>query len=186
MPSTTAAKKSPAKIAAKKAPAAKKAAPAKKVAAVKAPAKKAPAKKVAAAKVEPVAAPAVAPQLFANGKPIAASQNKLSSVAYYSTKGIDESRPARCSTARLLEVLAGLGVASPGSTSWDVTLPNGILLSSRVDGDTTEVPGAAEAAARRSNRVSGPEGRRARARDRVAAVTEQIAAARAAKAARTA
>lgn len=176
MSTRTAAKKAPAKATAKKAPA-KKASPAK---ATARPAKKAtPAKKVAAPVVEAPAAP-VFVQLYAHGRAIAASQNKISSVAYYSTKGIDDL--PRVTTARLVELLAAEGVTSPTTTSWDVVLPNGVKLSARVEGDAREVPGAGEVRERQARRASGST----RSRDRVNAVNEQIAAARAAKLARKA
>lgn len=77
-------------------------------------------------------------RLYHDGHPMPDSQNSLSSVAYYYTKAIDGDAP-RVSTDRLIALLAEKGVADPRGSSWDVKLPNGITLSSRVDGDTKAV-----------------------------------------------
>lgn len=62
-----------------------------------------------------------------NGRPMAASQNKLSSVAYYYTAKVDGDAP-RVSTARLVDILAAAGITDPLTTEWTHTLPNGITL----------------------------------------------------------
>lgn len=77
-------------------------------------------------------------RLYHDGHPMPDSQNSLSSVAYYYTKTIDGDAP-RVSTDRLIALLVEKGVTDPRGTSWDVKLPNGITLSSRVDGDTKAV-----------------------------------------------
>jgi hypothetical protein len=64
-----------------------------------------------------------------DGKPIRnPSVNSLSGVAYFYTKGID-GQP-RIPTSRLIEILADLGVTDPKGSSFSVTLPNGVVLSS--------------------------------------------------------
>lgn len=63
-----------------------------------------------------------------DGKPMPDSQNKISSVAYYFTKGIDGDAP-RISTGALVELLGSLGVTEVETSEWSVTLPNGVVLS---------------------------------------------------------
>ena len=67
-------------------------------------------------------------------KPMPDSQNKLSSVAYYHTRGVkawnelDESLP-RCTTETLRSLLVHHGVTDPETTTWGpVMLPNGVWL----------------------------------------------------------
>lgn len=62
-----------------------------------------------------------------DGKAVGTSQQRLSSMAYWYTKGIDGDTP-RVSVARFREVLAELGVTEPETTTWAVTLPNGIKI----------------------------------------------------------
>lgn len=62
-----------------------------------------------------------------DGKAVGTSQQRLSSMAYWYTKGIDGDSP-RVSVARFREVLAELGVTDPETTTWAVTLPNGIKI----------------------------------------------------------
>jgi hypothetical protein len=69
-------------------------------------------------------------QYTKDGSPISASQNKLSSMAYWYTGGIDGDAP-RVSTARFLELLQELGVEDPRQPGWEVTLPNGKKLGAK-------------------------------------------------------
>lgn len=62
-----------------------------------------------------------------DGKPVGTSQQRLSSMAYWYTKGIDGDAP-RVSVARFRVILAGLGVTEPETTTWAVELPNGIKI----------------------------------------------------------
>ena len=92
-------------------------------------------------------APRVVVHHFINGKPMPASQDKLSSMAWYATRNIDGENP-RISTDALIALLAGAGVSDPRSTSWDVELPNGTLVAARVEGDNTPVKQPAPVAAK--------------------------------------
>lgn len=71
-----------------------------------------------------------------DGKPMPDSQNKLSSVAYYHTKGIGSPESQgnddvkRCTTDTLRAILARHGITDPETTTWGpVTLTNGVKLS---------------------------------------------------------
>lgn len=98
-------------------------------------AKKAPAKRVTAAKA---AAPIKATsgrrnpdgvRLYHDGKAMPDSQNKLSSVAYYYTKGIDK-KADRIGVGALVKLLEKSG-ADLASGKWSVKLPNGVVLSAQ-------------------------------------------------------
>jgi len=83
---------------------------------------------------------AVAVQFFHDGRPLPASQNKLSTVAYDYTKGIKADSP-RLTTNELRVLLAERGIDDPNEPGWECMLPNGIVLSTiplgviRVDPD---------------------------------------------------
>ena len=64
-----------------------------------------------------------------DGKPCSDSQNRLSSCAWFFTRGISEATPDRIGVAELVEVLATLGVTDPREPGWSVELPNGVRLS---------------------------------------------------------
>lgn len=70
-------------------------------------------------------------QFLHDDKPMAASQNKLSSVAWYHTKGSDPKDPTRrLSVDELRALLTAAGVETPERTQgWSVTLPNKVVLS---------------------------------------------------------
>lgn len=87
--------------------------------------KKAPAKK-ATTKRAP-AAPVLV-RFHHDDKPLPDSQNKISSVAYYFTKGIDGDDP-RISTIALRDILTTAGVEDIEGKPWGpVTLANGVKL----------------------------------------------------------
>lgn len=65
-------------------------------------------------------------QFVVDGKPMPASQNKLSSVAWAHTKGIGGENVDRVSVTDLRALFTAAGVADPSNTvGVDVTLPNG-------------------------------------------------------------
>lgn len=65
-----------------------------------------------------------------DGKPMPDSQNKLSSVAWYHTKGVLSEGSARMGVPALRQLLADEGVTDPANTAgWTVTLPNGVVIS---------------------------------------------------------
>jgi hypothetical protein len=68
---------------------------------------------------------------YHDGKPMPASQNKLSSVAWSFTKGVVDGKD-RLSTTELVDYLKSKGVAEPANSAWSVELPNGITLSATV------------------------------------------------------
>lgn len=72
-------------------------------------------------------------RLFHDGKPMPDSQNKLSSVAYYYTKGIGGDDVERIGVGELRDLLAKAGVSEPTTTAWEVTLPNGVTLAAKVE-----------------------------------------------------
>lgn len=78
-------------------------------------------------------APKVNIQYSHDGKAMPASQNKLSSMAYYFTKGIDGDT-ARVSTERFIELLTKGGASDPRSSNFSVNLSNGITISAVVAG----------------------------------------------------
>lgn len=75
-------------------------------------------------------------RLFHDSKPMPDSQNKLSSVAYYYTKGIGGEKVARITTDALRTLVAkesGVAVDDLATTAWSVKLPNGVKLSAKVE-----------------------------------------------------
>lgn len=70
-----------------------------------------------------------------DGKLVAASQNKLSSVAWFYTKPLGAGG-GRMKVKELLDLLKKLGVADPNSAGWSVELPNGVTLGAVKDGET--------------------------------------------------
>lgn len=65
-----------------------------------------------------------------DGKACPPSQNRLSSLAWYYTKGIDGDEP-RISAAALTALLAKAGIDEPNAKAWTHTLPNGVKLSAK-------------------------------------------------------
>lgn len=69
-------------------------------------------------------------QFVVDGKAMPASQNKLSSVAWYHTKGIGGDDVARIGGDALRQLLVAEGIADPSNTAgWSVVLPNGKTLN---------------------------------------------------------
>lgn len=61
-------------------------------------------------------------------RPMTDSQNKVASLAYYHTAGINDGEP-RIPTEQLRMLLAAAGVDDPEGVPWGpVTLPNGVVL----------------------------------------------------------
>lgn len=79
-------------------------------------------------------------QYYHDGQPISPYQNKLSSIAYWYTRGIDGKDTVRVSSQRLKELLTKLGVKEPKTTLFDVTLPNGVRISSTLGSLVPLVP----------------------------------------------
>jgi hypothetical protein len=70
-------------------------------------------------------------QYYRNGNPITnPSMNKLSGIAYFYTRGIDDL--PRVTTERLSQILADLGVTDPRAQFDEVELPNGTRISATV------------------------------------------------------
>lgn len=93
-------------------------------------------------------------RFFHDGRPMPDSQNSISSLAYYFTRDIEGEAP-RISTAALVDILTKeSGKSDLRSSSWDVTLPNGVALAARVAGDKTPV--AKPTAAAKSASASKP------------------------------
>lgn len=69
-------------------------------------------------------------RFFHDDKPMPNSQNKLSSVAYYFTKGIKRGAD-RITTDDLRAILTKAGVANPANTEWELTLANGVKLHTK-------------------------------------------------------
>lgn len=101
-------------------------------------------------------------RFFHDDKPQPDNQNKLSTMAYDYTRKVDGDTP-RVSTARLREILAGLGI-DDAAKPFKCTLPNGVVLELRsesvksspspVDASTGKsASGTAVAAARSSKPV---------------------------------
>lgn len=92
--------------------------------------------------------PKVEIHYFRNGKAMPASQDKLSSVAFQSTRGIMgghglgrlDPESKRISVTDFTALLAKAGIAAPATASFDAVLPNGQMVSARIAGDTTAVP----------------------------------------------
>lgn len=82
-------------------------------------------KKAARAEVQGVTV-----RFFHDDKPMPNSQNKLSSVAYYFTKGIKRGAD-RITTDDLRAILTKAGVANPANTEWELTLANGVKLHTK-------------------------------------------------------
>lgn len=70
-------------------------------------------------------------QFTHDGKPIAVSQNKLSSVAWFYTKPLGD-HGGRMSTSQLKALLASEGVDDPFTPGWSVKLDNGITIGAIV------------------------------------------------------
>lgn len=66
--------------------------------------------------------PKVTVRFFHDGRPMPDSQNKLSSVAWYFTKGIGGKNVERIGVDELKKVLAKAGVSEPTTTHWSVKL----------------------------------------------------------------
>lgn len=81
-------------------------------------------------------------RFFHDDKPQPDNQNKLSTMAYDYTRKVDGDTP-RVSTARLREILAGLGVAD-SSKPFKCTLPNGVVLELRSESVNGQKPAAAK------------------------------------------
>jgi hypothetical protein len=99
-------------------------------------------------------APKIDVQYFKDGRAIPASQNKLSSMAYYFSRGLDGDKP-RIGTAEFVAVIAKATKLEPSkvtTSSFDCKLPNGIVIAARVKGDDTPVavPEKAERAPRKA------------------------------------
>lgn len=88
---------------------------------------------------------------YHDGRPMPGShKHKLSTLAYFHSGGIDPltclpspSAPKRLATKQFVTVLEGLGVADPGAPGWMVTLPNGVTVECRADGEKAEFDGPA-------------------------------------------
>jgi hypothetical protein len=68
-----------------------------------------------------------------DGKPVAPSQNKLSSVAWFYTKNLGKGG-GRMKVTEFKALLAKLGVADPMAPGWAVKLPNGITVGTVKEG----------------------------------------------------
>lgn len=72
-------------------------------------------------------------RFFHDDQPMPDSQNKLSSVAWYYTRGCDTTDQARrISTGELKAILSDAGITDPTTTEWEHTLPNGTTLAAKV------------------------------------------------------
>lgn len=68
-------------------------------------------------------------RFMVNGAPMPDSQNKLSSVAWYHTKGVGGEDVVRISASALREMIVASGVADPSNTvGWSFTLANGKVI----------------------------------------------------------
>jgi hypothetical protein len=67
-----------------------------------------------------------------DGQPMPDSQNRLSSLAWGFTRGLDGERP-RISVTELRKLLADAGVPDPKSAPWSVKLANGITIAAKVE-----------------------------------------------------
>lgn len=68
-------------------------------------------------------------RFMVNGAPMPDSQNKLSSVAWYHTKGVGGEDVVRISAADLRAMIVAEGVADPSNTAgWSFTLANGKVI----------------------------------------------------------
>lgn len=115
--------------------------------------------------------PKVEIHYFHDGKP--ASRDVLSFCAWAYTAGIDGDAP-RVTVARLTEILAEQGVQEPTTESFDVTLPNGVVLSARVAGDRKALPkpAAKPAAAKKATATKRQPAKRGAAAKRPAAAVK--------------
>lgn len=94
---------------------------------------------------------------FRNGTPMANSENQLSAVAAFYTKGIAEGR-SRITTAELTEILVAAGVADPKGDEFEATLPNGVVVAARWEpaGTVHARPRrAADGKAKAADRIAG-------------------------------
>lgn len=67
-----------------------------------------------------------------DGREMPDSQNKLSSVAWYHTKGIGGDDVVRISSTQLRDLIVETGIVDPSNTTgWKVTLPNGKVVEGR-------------------------------------------------------
>lgn len=69
---------------------------------------------------------------YHDDKPMPDSQNKMSSVAYYFTKGLEDGK-ARLGTKDFVTLLNTVGVQDVSAVPWTVTLANGVVVSARED-----------------------------------------------------
>lgn len=67
-----------------------------------------------------------------DGREMPDSQNKLSSVAWYHTKGIGGDDVARITSTQLRDLIVAEGIVDPANTTgWKVTLPNGKVVEGK-------------------------------------------------------
>lgn len=93
---------------------------------------------------------------YHDGKPMPDSQNKLSSVAWYYTKGVGHADSPRLSSGEFKALLAKSGIADPGA-EFTLKLSNGITISTMILAATArpvpiEIPAAAPAATTKAAR----------------------------------
>lgn len=72
-------------------------------------------------------------RFYHDGKRINDSHNRLASLAWFYTKGVDGVEQ-RITPARLREILAEAGIAAPDSTEWEHKLSNGRVLAAVLEG----------------------------------------------------
>jgi hypothetical protein len=71
-------------------------------------------------------------QFVVDGREMPSSQNKLSSVAWYHTKGVGGDDVARISSTELRDLIVAEGIVDPANTpGWKVTLPNGKVVEAK-------------------------------------------------------
>lgn len=83
-----------------------------------------------------------------NGEPVTDSVNKLSTIAYHFTRGIASKQSKRLSAADFRKLLTKLGVTDPEHTTWQVELPNGVVIGAVAPGDKAPAAPKAKPAAK--------------------------------------
>lgn len=99
---------------------------------------------------------------YHDGKPMPDSQNKLSSVAWYYTKGVGHADSPRLTSGEFKALLAKAGIADPTAVEFTHVLTNGITISTKILAATArpvpiEIPAPPAATTKATRKAPAPK-----------------------------